>query len=365
LGAEIKNISGPSSDHPDAVISSMETSTAGINTAGRLTALWALSEAALGGVLHVFRIPFTGLFVGSSAVLLITLISFFSQKKGEILRATVIVLIVKAIVSPYTPINSYAAVFLQGLLGEIFFRFLKNKNIAAFLLGVSSLILSAFQKLFVITIVFGMNIWNSIDLFGNYVISQFLIDPADLPSWQISLSLIFMYVLIHLAVGIFAGLGSPKLSRKIVLEIKNRDKLIDIDFSRSAVPEVRKKSRRLAKKISGYFIFMIAFSIMMLSYIFPVFEKSQGNAAMIMVFRSVTIMVLWYFIIGPYLLKRVRILLAKKEHRYSAQVDEILDLFPKLKLIVKKSWDESKEYKRSEIVNKFFIFLFVRILSAK
>jgi len=360
----IDKISDSANEFLDTKIEGTEFNTeVGLNAVSRLTALWALSEAALGGVLHVFRIPFTGLFIGSGAVLLITLISFFSQKRGDILRATVIVLIVKAIVSPYTPINSYAAVFLQGVLGELFFSVIKNKNIAAFLLGVISLLLSALQKLLVITIVFGMNIWDSIDLFGNYIISQFMIGPADSPSWQISLSLILLYVFIHFAIGIFAGLGSPKLSKKIVLEIKKRDILTDIDFSRTVVPEVRKKSRRLAKKISGYLIFIIAFSIMLLSYIFPVFEKSQGNAALIMVLRSITIMVLWYFIIGPYLLKRVRLFLAKKEYRYSVQVEEILDLIPRLKLIVKLSWMESGGHKKLMRINKFLVYLFVRILS--
>ena len=35
-----------------------------------LIALWALTEAALGGVLHALKIPLTGLFINSSAVLL-------------------------------------------------------------------------------------------------------------------------------------------------------------------------------------------------------------------------------------------------------------------------------------------------------
>ncbi len=337
----------------------------GKNAVILLTALWALSEAALGGVLHIFRIPFTGLFIGSSAVLLITLISFFSRKRGEILRAAVIVLIIKAMVSPYTPINSYAAVFLQGLIGELFFSVIINRNIAALLLGVISLLLSAFQKLFVITIIFGMNIWKSIDLFGNYIVSQFMFESADSTAFQISLSLTALYVFIHLAAGIFAGLGSPRLGKQIVREFKNKDRIIDINFNPAAEPVVRKKSRRFAKKVSGYLIFGIAFSIMLFSYIFPVFEKSQGTAAMIMVLRSITIMVFWYFILGPYVLKRVRKFLAKKEHRYSAQVEDILNLFPRLKLIVKQSWVESKKYKKFGRVNKFLLFLIVRILSIK
>jgi hypothetical protein len=45
----------------------------------RLTALWALSEAAFGGVLHAFQVPFTGLFINASAIIFITLIAYYSK----------------------------------------------------------------------------------------------------------------------------------------------------------------------------------------------------------------------------------------------------------------------------------------------
>ncbi len=73
----------------------------------RITAMWALSEAALGGILHAFKIPLTGLFVNGSAVIFIALIAYYAQKSGAILRATLIVLLVKGGVSPHTPINAY------------------------------------------------------------------------------------------------------------------------------------------------------------------------------------------------------------------------------------------------------------------
>ena len=49
----------------------------------RLTALWALSEAGLGGILHALQSPFTGLFVGGFAIILISLIAYFADDKWE------------------------------------------------------------------------------------------------------------------------------------------------------------------------------------------------------------------------------------------------------------------------------------------
>ncbi|KIA86019.1 hypothetical protein SAMN05421876_11631 [Kaistella jeonii] len=55
----------------------------GINdkiTIEHLTALWALNECALGGIVHAFKLPFTVFFVGGISELLITLIALSSQK---------------------------------------------------------------------------------------------------------------------------------------------------------------------------------------------------------------------------------------------------------------------------------------------
>ncbi|NJO01983.1 MAG: hypothetical protein HC880_10065 [Bacteroidia bacterium] len=38
----------------------------------RLTALWALNEAGLGGLMHAVRTPFTGVVVGGLAIMLIS-----------------------------------------------------------------------------------------------------------------------------------------------------------------------------------------------------------------------------------------------------------------------------------------------------
>ncbi|MFT5818187.1 MAG: hypothetical protein ACI95K_001675, partial [Lentimonas sp.] len=69
----------------------------------RLTALWALSEAGLGGVLHALQSPFTGLFVGGFAIVLGSLIAYFAEDKwNTIFRSLLVVLIIKLAVSPHS-----------------------------------------------------------------------------------------------------------------------------------------------------------------------------------------------------------------------------------------------------------------------
>ena len=146
----------------------------------RITALWGFSEAALGGILHAFKIPFTGLFVGSAAVIFISLIAHFSKddsnsvnKKGTILKATFTVLLIKGFVSPYTPFTAYFAVLLQGFIGELIFSSSKHFKLSTILLGILTLVTSALQKIIILAIVFGNSLWESIDDFAKFILNQF------------------------------------------------------------------------------------------------------------------------------------------------------------------------------------------------
>ena len=162
----------------------------------RLIALWALSEAALGGVLHAFRIPLTGLLVNSTAVLLMVFIASFSPKKGVILKATFIVIIVKGIVSPHTPLAAYIAVGFQGLMGELLLRSKKYLVISSLILGIITLLQSSLQKIVLLTFVFGNVLWESIDIFGNFVINQMSFLPVVSEDINFSYWMISIYILI-------------------------------------------------------------------------------------------------------------------------------------------------------------------------
>src|SRR5690606_19472551 len=82
----------------------------------KLTALWALNECGLGGFMHVLNSPFTGVIVGGISILLISLIAFYAENKWQsILKALLIVLIIKMGVSPYSPFAAYIAVSFQAV----------------------------------------------------------------------------------------------------------------------------------------------------------------------------------------------------------------------------------------------------------
>src|SRR6186997_1280424 len=135
------------------------------STAGtyyRLIALWVLCEAMLGGIIHGLRIPVSGLVVGSCAVICICLIAHYIPSKGAILKATIIVAIFKMMLSPQAPPPAYIAVFFQGMLGELLFFNRRFFKLSCILLGIIALLESGLQRILVLTIVYGNDVWRVI-----------------------------------------------------------------------------------------------------------------------------------------------------------------------------------------------------------
>ena len=110
----------------------------------RLTALWALSESGLGGIMHALKIPFTGLIVGGISVIIVSLISYLSSNSREsILRSLIIVLTIKLAISPHSSFTAYVAVSFQAVSAWFFFRYISDLRIAAYTTAIISMLESA------------------------------------------------------------------------------------------------------------------------------------------------------------------------------------------------------------------------------
>ena len=330
----------------------------------RLTALWALSEAAFGGVLHAFQVPFTGLFINASAVIFITLIAFYSKNKNDLLKATLVVLIVKATVSPHTPINAYFAVTMQGLLGRLLFRLPKHFTLSAVVLGLLTMLQSALQRIITLTIIFGKSLWESIDIFGNYLLKQMRFIQIDQDYLNFSLWLITGYILIHLIAGVLVGIFSAKIPGWVEEELdNNQDVSVIINEQLQVKSNSKKKKRKWFLKPSGVFIILLAVSIIVLTYVFPQFEDSQGKMAIVMIVRSMVIMFLWYTIAGPLLRKVYYRYLTQKKSKYSAEVEQTVRIMPLLKIMVVHSWTNSKDFPGFFKFKRFITILIVSLFT--
>lgn len=326
-------------------------------TVKRITAIWALSETTLGGFLHALHIPLTGIIVGGAAVIFITLIAYFSEQKYSIIKATIIVLILKGVVSPYTPLAAYFSVLIQGILGQILFINKKHISLSAFTLSVSTLLLFGFQKVIILTVVFGNTLWQSLDTFANLIVDQFHLNGNNSQIIHFSFIIISGYVLLHLAAGIFIGILAGRIPKWITASV-NRDHyyIEDIKPGNSSVSVfvTKKNNKRSGKKKRAVIYLVVAAAAMILSYFVPGTGTSLFADIAIMTFRAILITLFWYFYLAPLLIRYSKRFLSKRQNYYADEIQEIMLLFPHLKNIILNCWNRSSGHKG---FHKYRLFL--------
>ncbi len=333
----------------------------------RIIALWGFSEAAFGGILHALKIPFTGLFLGSAAVIFISLIAHYSRDKSAILRATLIVVLVKAFVSPYSPLTAYFAVALQGTLGYLFFSTIKYERMAALLLGFFSLFFSALQKLILLTLLFGTGLWNSIDLFVDFVLSQIQVLHHS-QSFSFSLVIIALYTGLHIIVGIYVGIKSSLIPQWVDKKSRSFERL-GFDFQKSEdhfIEKKKYKKRPWWRRSSGISLFVFLIVLMMLSYFFPQLGKNRAYDILFMMLRSIIITIIWFSILSPFILKHFKRFIEKNKFKHASEINNITILFPNFNRIINFCWKASAPLKgikriRMFLSNSLALLLFLEI----
>jgi hypothetical protein len=304
----------------------------------RLTVLWALNESGLGGIMHAIKSPFTGILVGGIAIILITLIANFADKKIKtIIKATTIVLIVKAIVSPHSPLPAYFAVGFQGLAGALLFGFISSHRLAALILGIVGLSESALQKIITLTLIYGTSLWESIDLFFNYVLQAFgLSNQAG--SFPGSDVLIALYLGLYLLAGILVGYLAGIIPRELTKSNPHQDavvtrQLMELNQSLSSLPPASIPFWR-----RGFFKFGVVLTgiIIVFTTIDP--ELKGINRSVYVMIRTFLVITAWYLVASPLLTRLMRVLLKKKQQRYANEVEQILVLLPRLRGVTIIMW---------------------------
>ncbi len=323
----------------------------------RTTAVWAFSEGAFGGLLHLFKIPFKGLFLSAIAVNLISLIDCLSANKKEILRSTTIVEIIKAAISPNSPLSAYAGVAVDGISGYLYYNFIPSKRLASILFGLTTMFYSAFQRIFTLTVIFGFALWESIDSFTDYVIAN--VFHLHSVSFSLSQLLIAFYVLLHLSAGIYFGNMAFNIGN-FVNEF-HRDLPPDLKESQSVKP--KKKKNLLKMRTSGILIFGFLIFLLIFSYFNPAWE-SKAMTTVIMILRAFAITFIWYVLISPLVTKAIYKFVQKKEAEYIDEINSILTTFPEFRMIVSYSWKANSNLKGFKRLNRFVKSVLVLSLTA-
>lgn len=330
----------------------------------KITSVWAFSESAFGGLLHALKIPFRGIFISSAAVIFITLIAFVSKQSKEILRSSLIVLAIKALVSPQSPLTAYFAVSLQAIAGYVLFALKKLFKISAMLLGIFSLLFSGVQKVVVLTILFGNTLWKSVNIFVGQVAGLFFgIEVSDNINYGYLLAGI--YLLIHLIAGILIGLYAGKLPEKINLHFK-KHKGINLDSLESGFPQNNQKKKRYwYQRPTGIIIFLLSGSLLIFTYFSPSGIEIKGTEIIFMLLRSVILTLVWFIIISPVLRRLFQKFLVTKKSGYTQQMDQIINLFPQFRKIVSYCWSSSSENSGLKRIYNFLSSSFYCLLSSE
>lgn len=302
----------------------------------KLTALWALNESGLGGFLHVFNTPFTGLIVGGISILLISLIAYYAENKWKaIVKALLIVLIIKMAVSPYSPFGAYVAVSFQALFGALLLTNFSWKGATLMVLGMVTFLESALQKLLILTIVYGTGLWDAINIYGASVQKK-----LDFVSETSATSvLVTTYLLVYGICGILAGLFIKSMI-KIISNKKQSDFYLEPDGVDS-----EKSTSKATFKTKVIWVWLATVTIIVLAFTFYGGDLFGWKEGVYIMLRSFLILMLWYLVVGPLLLKVVQKYLSKKKSQYKEDITNAMDLFPYFRQIISYSWKETKHLK--------------------
>lgn len=307
----------------------------------RLTALWAFAESGLGGALHAFKIPFTGLIVGGIAMLIITIIASISESIiRDIFKAVIIVVVVKLTISPYTPITAYIAVFFQAILGSLLYRFLQINYISIFIFCTIAMLESALQKILLLFLFYGNNIIDATNIFINFILNQFSIKNINGSFW-----IVMIYFFIYLIGGILVSILTYKI-------ISTPFQKTDVQSFYQNKIEIKKKTS--SKKAIIYLV--ITLIIALTNYFF-----NTNNSTTLHLINSVVlsffIITFWYFFLTPLVNKYLYYFLKKKEYRYEKEIQQILLFLPTLQFGLNDIWKQSQSHKGIRRIKYFIITL--------
>ena len=315
----------------------------------RLTTLWALNESGLGGVMHALKIPFTGIFVGGIAVVLISLIAHFSNNSFSVIfRSTVSVLIVKALVSPQSPVPAYIAVSFQGVFGGMVFALISNFKIASVIFALVAMLESAVQSFLITTLIFGKSIWQALDIFFKNILNDFGLNE----NFSFSFWLIIIYCLIYSIWGMLIGWWIAKLPMRIKSEAEKLNSEYNQLTSKYSV--VRNELRKRKSK-SLQIILMLAF----ISFVLLFQSRLESYKVIAIILRTLVIVVGWFVIVQPALKYFIVKFSKRNAHQSKYNIQQIIAALPLLKQLAQNAFRISSSKHKGFLRYSEFVFILI------
>ncbi len=297
----------------------------------RIAAIWAFAESGLGGLMHAFKIPFTGIFIGGMAVLMLILLAHQTSSKN-IIQMTLLVMLVKLIASPQAPAPAYLAVAFQGFSAALIYFIIPNKKIATILFSTLAMMESALQKIIITTLIYGKAFWEAIDMFSQSVLK----DMGTFSDFQLSWWLISSYCGIYFIWGIFLGFWGLSIQKRkeemgiqLSLFIKENQIQIPADITSN-----NKKKRAILPYIS----ILVILAMMSVFY----FMGFKNKDLIWVLLRSLFALLFMIFVLNPIIKFYLKRWSEKQSDKRKKEIEIILSHLP----FIKENWFLSKEITR-------------------
>jgi len=290
----------------------------------RITALWVISETFVGGILHAVRMPLTGIVLAGLAVFWMCLLRHQTGRAESILRALVLVMIFKMLLSPHAPIGAFLSVGLQGLAGYLVFRFIPRFSVGAYTLALFAYLQSAFMRLVTLTVIFGMGFWDAVDVFVAQILAPTGVEPGV--SW--AGVLVGMYLTLYLMGGVVAGHLCARIPRwyEPLAPTPEVDADAEVDPPESPT---RRRPRWLVPLGGAAVLIGVSF--------IPVLPTGFRG----MLLRGGVILLVWFTVVAPVLRWVLFRWLRKRGSRLTQEIQAIAALLPEAERIVVRAWRQS------------------------
>lgn len=134
---------------------------------------------------------------------MLQMIAESALSRVKLVTAGATVSAVKAVINPFASINSHLAVMFQSFAAWLLLTDRKNSRIRIFILSITAMMFTAFQRLFLLWLFYGVALFEAVNMFLTKAIGEF--DFTGSNSSEYSLLLISLYLTAHLAAGVGCG----------------------------------------------------------------------------------------------------------------------------------------------------------------
>ncbi|MEY3249816.1 MAG: hypothetical protein RL742_1859 [Bacteroidota bacterium] len=292
----------------------------------RLTALWSLSEAGLGGLLHLLKLPLTGILVGGFSIVAIAMLAWHNRpRSAPVVRAWAIVSAIKFGLSPHSPLTAYLAVSFQAFFSLLCFRVIPHFRSACMLSGAVCTVESGLQRLLVLTLIFGVGLWKAVDAFTAKILEQFgFSEDFSGSQWIIG-----GYLLIHLIAGLLIGWWAGKLPQTVRdLPPDLLQALRDAQPAESEAQPAERKRKSLFRNLRAPLLLLLAGSIC--------WYLKWPLAGILL--RGGCILLLWMLLLQGPVESVVRRIARRLGGKYEPEVAEVRQELPAIRQQARVAW---------------------------